>query len=804
MSRTFSRAAGVAVLVTLLAALPGITTSAFAGTLAPPSPAAVQEAIAASPKVVIVVGATEGTTPSYRSDADLIYAEAIKYTPNVIRIYSPNATWAVVKAAAQGASVFVYLGHGYGFPSPYRPILTPIYQDGMGLNAALNQGDSNKLYYGESMVSSEIRFAPNAVVILNHLCYSAGSSETGNPEPTIAVAKQRVDNFASGFLRAGARAVLADSWNAAATGMIRALFTTHQSIGAAWHSLASAKGHDIPWTPLRNPAYTAIMDPDTATTGFHRSIVGNLAMTTDNVIAGAGVPATNLDPATLQAPGAAITTAGLPVYSDATLTTPSGDQLATGVRLRVAQVAAPVTPPGGSAPVPAVQVATLDGATTGWVGGDGLAPRDSVGPKLWALDGATTITPNFDGANDSLNLLARFSEPVTWTAKVLNAGSTVVASLAGSGDSAVLGWNPVVGGVAPPTGDYTWSLHANDGWGNTALDTGGTIHLASGSVPPSGVLSFGPVTAATTNGLASTYAMTFAAPVTGLSAADFTITGSASGCVVGAPVGSGASYTVGVSGCTAGKIVLTLEPGSVLDGVGSGPAGAISAHYVLYDRSAPVPTAPKTALQSGGAISGGLLPALITWTATDPGGAGIRNYDIAQSSDGGAFATIRSALPGASLALSLAPGHSYRFEVRATDKAKNRSAWVAASTLSLQLVEQTTSGIVYGGGWSTTSSTLYSGGTARYSGAAGATATYAFTGRGIAVFLTHGPTRGQVQVFVDGVLATTTDLTAASATGPTATFVRTFSSSGAHTIQLVVVGTAGHPYVVLDAFGVSH
>ena len=53
-------------------------------------------------------------------------------------------------------------------------------------------------------------------MILNHLCYSAGSSETGNPEPTIAVAKQRVDNFASGFLRAGARAVLADSWNTAA------------------------------------------------------------------------------------------------------------------------------------------------------------------------------------------------------------------------------------------------------------------------------------------------------------------------------------------------------------------------------------------------------------------------------------------------------------------------------------------------------------------------------------------------------------------------------------------------------------
>jgi len=215
MSRTFSRAASAAALVTLLAALPGITTSALAGTIAQPAPAAVQEAIAASPKVVIVVGATEGTTPSYRTDADQIYAEAIKYTPNVIKVYSPNATWAVVKAAAQGASVFVYLGHGYGFPSPYKSILTPSVHDGMGLNEFLNQGDSDKKYWGESYVGSEIRLAKNAVVILNHLCYSAGSSETGAPEPTIPVARERVDNFASGFLRAGARAVLADSWNAA-------------------------------------------------------------------------------------------------------------------------------------------------------------------------------------------------------------------------------------------------------------------------------------------------------------------------------------------------------------------------------------------------------------------------------------------------------------------------------------------------------------------------------------------------------------------------------------------------------------
>ena len=49
-------------------------------------------------------------------------------------IYSPNATWPAVKAALQGASLVVYMGHGNGWPSPYRDALYPPTQDGFGLN----------------------------------------------------------------------------------------------------------------------------------------------------------------------------------------------------------------------------------------------------------------------------------------------------------------------------------------------------------------------------------------------------------------------------------------------------------------------------------------------------------------------------------------------------------------------------------------------------------------------------------------------------------------------------------------------
>ena len=35
----------------------------------------------------------------------------------VVKLFTPNATWSRVKAAMQGASVFVYLGHGLRVPA---------------------------------------------------------------------------------------------------------------------------------------------------------------------------------------------------------------------------------------------------------------------------------------------------------------------------------------------------------------------------------------------------------------------------------------------------------------------------------------------------------------------------------------------------------------------------------------------------------------------------------------------------------------------------------------------------------------
>jgi hypothetical protein len=227
--------------------------------------------VAAEAKVVIIVGATHGTTARYRDFADQAYAEATKYTSNVVKVYSPNATWARVRSAVSGASVVIYFGHGNGWPSPYT--FDPKYttKNGFGLNASEGNGDYNNKYYGEPYVST-LDFAPGAVVMLHHLCYAAGNSEPGQPEPTISVARQRVDNYAAGFMKAGAAAVIADG-HAGPEGYLQALFTTQQPIEAMWANQSNANGNIVSFPSVRTPGATAYQDPETPTSGFYRSVV---------------------------------------------------------------------------------------------------------------------------------------------------------------------------------------------------------------------------------------------------------------------------------------------------------------------------------------------------------------------------------------------------------------------------------------------------------------------------------------------------------------------------------------------------
>lgn len=236
-----------------------------------PTPAA-----AAGMKVVVIVGPVGSSTSNYIDSAKRYASQARSYGATVVEIYSPNATWSRVKAAAQGAKVIIYLGHGNGSPSPYGAF-SKYSKDGFGLNATAGNGNSNTKYWGEYYIYSQIKLAANAVVILNRLCYASGNSEWGSANPTKTTAKTRVQNYGAGFLRAGARAVFAEAITSASF-VLYGLFKTNRNVGQIFTSSSNWVGaYDFQFQSTRDPAYRAWMDPKYAGK-YWRSVVGNLSL----------------------------------------------------------------------------------------------------------------------------------------------------------------------------------------------------------------------------------------------------------------------------------------------------------------------------------------------------------------------------------------------------------------------------------------------------------------------------------------------------------------------------------------------
>ena len=142
-----------------------------------------------------------GPSPAPTSASARGYAaQARSYGATVVEVYTPNATWARVRSAVQGANLLIYLGHGNGFPSPYISTLNPLKMDGFGLNGYLGQRQ-----HPHHLLRRVLRPHPG----------QAGPQRGRDPQPPLllgrqlrararrtprlSVARRRVDNFGAGL-----------------------------------------------------------------------------------------------------------------------------------------------------------------------------------------------------------------------------------------------------------------------------------------------------------------------------------------------------------------------------------------------------------------------------------------------------------------------------------------------------------------------------------------------------------------------------------------------------------------------------
>jgi hypothetical protein len=225
-------------------------------------------AVATPQKVVIIVGPTGTQTDNYRSKGDAIYAAALSAGATAVKVYSPNATWANVKTAVNGANIVVYLGHGNGFPNPYGTTELTDRHNGWGLNRTTTKGDEDNwsttmVYCGEKVLrglltssddSARLTYcggtandgitpAPNWVMIYSNACYAPGASEGWDAPATESKALQRVRNYSFPSLSVAGGAYFATDMHDGAQQLVDTIL---RNPGMAFGAIAeNANGYDL-------------------------------------------------------------------------------------------------------------------------------------------------------------------------------------------------------------------------------------------------------------------------------------------------------------------------------------------------------------------------------------------------------------------------------------------------------------------------------------------------------------------------------------------------------------------------------
>ena len=184
----------------------------------------------------------------------------------------------------------------------------------------------------------------------------------------------------------------------------------------------------------------------------------------------------------------------------------------------------------------------------------------------------------------------------------------------------------------------------------------------------------------------------------------------------------------------------------------NGNESPVVSRSFTVDTVAPTATAPGQALFLNTHLGNTTVPVRLSWSGSDDRTTQANlKFDLQkrtyQSGAWSAWSSVLAKTSSRTTTPSLTPGTRYQFEVRSWDQAGNVSAFKTGSAFTPTLSQE--SAATYTGTWTTEAQSDASGGSVETSSQVGATATFAFTGKGVGVVMPLRSTLGSVKICLD-------------------------------------------------------
>jgi hypothetical protein len=210
--------------------------------------------------------------------------------------------------------------------------------------------------------------------------------------------------------------------------------------------------------------------------------------------------------------------------------------------------------------------------------------------------------------------------------------------------------------------------------------------------------------------------------------------------------------------------------------------------------------AVSTPILRSGRLGSGGVPLGLAWSAT-PGSGAICSYEVHKGWTG-VPATKITVADTASLSTSSQPATGLYYRVRALGCDGTASTFADSTPVDLRLIQESTSALRRGTGWTRVAMANASGGHVLRTTTHGARLTFSFTGRSLALVAPKGPRYGGLSISLDGGPETRISLYQASVNSRLALYVVNLPTAGAHKLVIRARTVGSRRRVDVDAFAV--